>query len=68
MGESVIYTLLGQATLLEKLSRVLRVSEIYIEDNILPPTVCLLRQTLVLVAVSRFHVENRNMEALGRYL
>ena len=44
----------------------LGIRQVYIGNNIHNPTVCLLRQTLVLAAVPRFHMENRDMQALCR--
>ena len=54
--------LLRQAALHQIPARVLRIAEIYIADDIHNASVRLLRQALVLAAVTRLHMENRNVQ------
>ena len=42
----------------------LGVAHVHIGDNIHDPTVGLLRQALILTAVTGFHMENRNVQSL----
>ena len=61
-----IHPLLGQAALVQILPGVFRVGKVHIGDNIHNPAVGFLRQALILAAVARLHVENGNVEPLGR--
>lgn len=45
----------------------LRIGQIHIRDDVHDTAVCLLGQTFVLAAVAGFHVEDRDMQALGGY-
>ena len=57
---------LGQATIGQVAAGVFGIGHVYIADDIDDAAVGLLGQALVLAAVARFHVENRDMQTLGR--
>ena len=61
-----IHPFLGKAALMEIFSGMLGICQVHIGNDIHDPPVRLLRQALVLAAVSRFHVEDRNMQTLRR--
>ena len=56
--------LLRQATVSKIATRMLRVGQIHIRDDIHNPPVSLFRQTLILAAVPRLHMEDGNMQPL----
>ena len=62
---SNIGTFLGQTTVSEITTRMLRVCHIDIADNVHNATVGLFRQTLILTPVTSFHVEDGDMQALS---
>ena len=64
-GAGDVDPLLGQAALVEVLSRVLGVAQVHIGDDIHDPAVGLLGQALVLTAVTGLHVENGDVQTLG---
>ena len=57
--------LLRQAALHQIPARVLRITEIDVADDVHNTAVRLLRQALVLASVTRFHMENRNVQPFG---
>ena len=57
--------LLGQTVLRQVAAGVLRVAQVHIGNNVHDAAVGLLRQALVLAAVSRLHVEDGDMQPLG---
>ena len=66
-GAGHVGTLLRQAALDEVSPRVLRVAQVYVGDDVHHPPVRLLRKALVLAAVARLHVEDRDVEPLRAY-
>ena len=66
-GAGHVGTLLRQAALDEVSPRVLRVAQVYVGDDVHYPPVRLLRKALVLAAVARLHVEDRDVEPLRAY-
>ena len=64
-GARYVGTFLRQAALDEVSPRVLRVAQVNVGDDVHDPPVCLLRKALVLAAVARLHVEDRDVEPLG---
>ena len=57
--------LLRQSTLHQIPTCMLRIAEIDVADDVYDAAVRLLRQALILAAVSRLHMENRNVQPLG---
>ena len=55
----------GETAVCQVAAGMLRVAKVYVGDNIYDTAVGLLGQALVLAAIAGFHVENRNVQALG---
>ena len=58
--------LLRQPAFVQILARVLRIGQVHVGDDVHDPPVGFFRQAFVLAAVARLHMENRDMQALGR--
>ena len=63
-GACNIGALFGQSAIGKIAACVLGVCHINIRNDVNDPTVCLLRQALILTAVSGFHMEDRDMQSL----
>ena len=66
-GAGDVCALLRKPAFGEIPSCVLGISHIHVRNNIHYTAVCLFRQTLVLAAVARLHMEYRYMKSLCRY-
>ena len=60
-----IDALFRQTAFMQILSRMLRIRQVDIGNDIDDPAVCFFRQTFVFAAVPGFHMENGNMQTLG---
>ena len=59
-----IRALLGQAAVRQIAPRVFGIAQVHVRDDVHDAAVGLLRQALVLAAVARLHVENRDVQSL----
>ena len=60
-----ICSLFGQSAIGKIAACVFRICHIDVRNDVNDPTVCLLRQALILTAVARFHVEDRDVQTFG---